>query len=56
MQGSAGNLPPDATWVHIEGGNHSRFGHYGFQPGDRPAKIGREEQQRQVLDAVLAAL
>ena len=56
VQGSAANLPPDTTWVRIEGGNHSQFGYYGFQPGDRPAKIGREEQQRRVLDAVLAAL
>lgn len=56
VQGAAGNLPPDTTWVHIEGGNHSQFGYYGFQPGDRPATIGREEQQRQVLDAMLAAL
>ena len=56
VQGSAANLPPDTTWVRIEGGNHSQFGHYGFQPGDRPAKISREEQQRRVLDAMLAAL
>lgn len=56
VQGSAGNLPPQTTWVRIEGGNHSQFGHYGFQPGDRPAKITREEQQGRVLEAVLSAL
>lgn len=56
VRGSAGNLPAETTWVRIEGGNHSQFGHYGFQPGDRPAKIGREEQQRRVLEAVLGAL
>ena len=50
------NLPPSARIVRIDGGNHSQFGYYGFQPGDRPAKISREEQQRRVLDAVLAAL
>lgn len=56
VQGSAGNLPQDTTWVRIEGGNHSQFGYYGFQPGDRPAKIGREEQQARVLEAILEAL
>lgn len=56
VQGSAGNLPPDTTWVRIQGGNHSQFGYYGFQPGDRPADIGREEQQAKVLEAVLGAL
>ena len=56
VQLSAENLPPETTWVRIEGGNHSQFGHYGFQPGDRPAKIGREEQQAVVLEAILGAL
>ena len=50
------NLPPDIMDVRIDGGNHSQFGHYGFQPGDWPATISREDQQRQTLTAVLAAL
>jgi uncharacterized cupin superfamily protein len=50
------NLPPDTRDVRIDGGNHSQFGYYGFQPGDWPATITREEQQRLTLDAVLSAL
>jgi len=50
------NLPPDTTDIRIDGGNHSQFGYYGFQPGDWPATITREEQQRLTLEAVLSAL
>ncbi len=49
-------LPSSTRWVLIEGGNHSQFGYYGFQPGDRWATIGREEQQRRILEAVVSAL
>lgn len=50
------NLPADTRHVRIDGGNHSQFGSYGFQPGDWPATISREEQQRQTLQAVLDML
>ena len=50
------NLPPDTTHVRIDGGNHSQFGSYGFQPGDWPATISRTEQQRQTLAALLDML
>ena len=50
------NLPPSTRDVPIDGGNHSQFGYYGFQPGDWPATITREAQQRLTLDTVLAAL
>jgi hypothetical protein len=53
------NLPTSARIIRIDGGNHSQFGYYGFQPGDWPATIGREEQQaitrRAILDALAAA-
>ncbi len=49
-------LPPDTSWILVEGGNHSQFGCYGFQPGDSRATISREEQQRRTLEALLAAL
>ena len=53
------NLPAAARIVRIDGGNHSQFGYYGFQPGDWPAAITREEQQtitrRAILDALAAA-
>lgn len=50
------NLPAGTHDIQIDGGNHSQFGYYGFQPGDWPATITREEQQRLTLDAVLSAL
>jgi hypothetical protein len=53
------NLPLSARIVRIDGGNHSQFGYYGFQPGDWPATITRDEQQaitrRAILDALAAA-
>jgi hypothetical protein len=51
-----GRLPPGTRHVRIDGGNHSQFGAYGFQPGDWPATISRTEQQRQTLEAVLRML
>jgi pimeloyl-ACP methyl ester carboxylesterase len=50
------NLPPGTRHVRIDGGNHSQFGSYGFQPGDWPATISRNEQQRQTLEAALEML
>jgi hypothetical protein len=49
-------LPPDTSWVPIEGGNHAQFGWYGDQSGDNPATINRQEQQAQVIQAMLALL
>jgi hypothetical protein len=49
-------LPSHTRWVWIEGGNHSQFGWYGFQPGDNRARIPRESQQRMMTDAILVAL
>jgi hypothetical protein len=46
-------LPADAQFVVIDGGNHSQFGDYGFQPGDKQATISRAEQQSQVVDATV---
>lgn len=49
-------LPSATRWVSIEGGNHSQFGWYGFQPGDRFARVDAGEQRRVMIDAVLATL
>lgn len=49
-------LPPDTTWVAIEGGNHAQFGWYGPQSGDLQATISRAEQQAQTVAATLAVL
>lgn len=50
------NLPPSAPIIRIDGGNHSQFGYYGFQPGDWPATITREAQQVIIRQAILDAL
>lgn len=50
------NLPPSTRIVRIEGGNHSQFGYYGFQPGDWPATITREAQQAITRAAIVDAL
>ena len=50
------NLPTDAQFLTIEGGNHAQFGWYGEQSGDNPATISHEEQQQQVSNALLSWL
>ena len=49
-------LPADTTWVVIEGGNHSQFGDYGFQPGDNAATISAADQQAQIIEATASFL
>ncbi len=46
-------MPTDYAEICIEGGNHAQFGNYGEQKGDYAAKISREEQQAQTVDAIL---
>jgi pimeloyl-ACP methyl ester carboxylesterase len=53
---NAHNLPARTRWIWIEGGNHSQFGWYGFQPGDRRPRITAEAQHSATIDAVLAML
>jgi len=50
------NLPAGARQIRIDGGNHSQFGYYGFQPGDWPATISREAQQAVTLEVLLDLL
>jgi hypothetical protein len=52
----ADNLPPDASFVEIEGGNHAQFGNYGEQRGDQPATIPAEEQWSMIAAATVAVL
>jgi pimeloyl-ACP methyl ester carboxylesterase len=53
---NATRLPPETNWVAIDGGNHRQFGYYGWQIGDCAATISREEQHRQVIEAVTGFL
>jgi hypothetical protein len=50
------DLPPDAVFTEIPGGNHEQMGWYTGQPNDPPATISREEQQAAVVDATVAML
>lgn len=52
MESSRSSLPEDAVYIPIKGGNHSQMGWYGFQKGDNTADITREEQQRQIVEAL----
>lgn len=56
FEASRSNLPPGAKFVVIEGGNHSQFGNYGFQPGDGQAALTRQEQQQQIVEATVRFL
>lgn len=53
---SRANLPANATFVAIDGGNHAQFGSYGAQPGDNPATVSRAVQQARVVNATAAFL
>ena len=46
-------LPPNTTWVVIEGGNHAQFGDYGAQPGDNAATVSAADQQALAVSATV---
>ena len=46
-------LPTASKWVEIQGGNHAQFGYYGFQRGDKEAKIKRETQLRSAAEEII---
>lgn len=61
IEGGARQLPPGSEFVKIEGGNHTQFGYYDTAPEpqqehDNPAKITRQEQQRQIIEATVGFL
>lgn len=56
IESSRALLPPDTTFVAIEGGNHAQFGWYGAQAGDNQATISREAQQEQIVAATVSLL
>ncbi len=57
IESSHQDLPSDALFVGIQGGNHTQFGYYGdgqeLQTGDNPASISRDEQAGQIVDATV---
>lgn len=56
LEANRHNLPPSIRDLRIDGGNHSQFGYYGFQPGDWPATISRADQQRLTVRGILDTL
>jgi pimeloyl-ACP methyl ester carboxylesterase len=56
VEANRAKLPAETRWVWIEGGNHSQFGWYGFQPGDRRAMIAPAAQRATMIQAVIDAL
>ncbi len=47
------NLPPDTTFVPIDGGNHENCGWYEGQANDPDSTISRQEQQDEIVQATL---
>jgi len=56
VEANRAKLPASTHWVWVEGGNHSQFGWYGFQPGDRRATIDAAGQRSMMIRAVLDLL
>jgi len=56
VEANRAKLPAATQWVWIEGGNHSQFGWYGFQPGDRRAGVPAAVQRSTMIRAVINAL
>ncbi len=56
FEDTAQYLPTGTDFVLIEGGNHTNFGLYEMQDGDREATITPAEQQSQTVAATLGLL
>jgi hypothetical protein len=56
IEASKGKLPPDTSYVVINGAVHSSFGDYGEQSGDGIATVDRSAAQTEITGAALALL
>jgi pimeloyl-ACP methyl ester carboxylesterase len=56
VEANRAKLPVATQWVWVQGGNHSQFGWYGFQPGDRRASVSSVVQHTIMIRAVLDML
>ena len=56
IEASKGKLPPETSYVVINGAVHSSFGDYGDQPGDGMTTIDRSAAQSEITKATLALL
>jgi pimeloyl-ACP methyl ester carboxylesterase len=56
IEASKAKLPPDTSYVVINGAVHSSFGDYGEQSGDGTATVDRSAAQTKITGAALALL
>jgi hypothetical protein len=56
IEASKGKLPPDTSYVVINGAVHSSFGDYGEQSGDGIASVDRAAAQNEITATALALL
>ncbi|MDB1922570.1 alpha/beta fold hydrolase [Clostridium tertium] len=56
IEESKENLPTEAVFKEIDGGNHAQFGVYGYQSGDNEPEISWEEQQKEMIKITLEFL
>ena len=56
IEDSKENLPAEAVFKEIDGGNHAQFGVYGNQKGDNESIISWEEQQKEMINITLEFL
>jgi pimeloyl-ACP methyl ester carboxylesterase len=56
IEASRGKLPPNTSYVVINGAVHSSFGDYGDQPGDGTATIDRAAAQSEITKATMTLL
>ena len=54
IKDSRADLPPDTSYVAVDGGVHAFFGDYGEQPGDGTPTVRREQAQTEIVDASIA--
>lgn len=52
VEESKKNLPQDAAFAEIKGGNHAQFGMYGEQKGDNKAEISAKDQQDEIINLI----
>jgi hypothetical protein len=56
IEASKAKLPPDTSFILIDGAVHSSFGDYGYQPGDGTPTIERSTAQAEISQAALALM